>query len=91
MPRKKSRVRVYKPRSAKMWLEPLEKRELLAGPDFLAPTLGSSHPSPMGKGHALAPKPEEPLGGTIDYDSKPAPKSSPKRSKGGDDVIVFTV
>ncbi len=74
-----------------MWLEPLEKRELLAGPDFLAPTTGPSSSASSDKGHALAPKPEEPLGGLVDYNSKPAPKKSSKRRGGDDSVIVFTV
>ena len=71
-----------------MWIESLEKRELMAASDALLTPFESST-GPSKDGHALSAKQEEPFSGGINTESQGKTRRKESKSRGDDSVVVI--
>ena len=88
MAKKRSKVRVVRPRKGRMWIESLEKRELMAASDTLLTPFESS-PGPSRDGHALSARQEEPFSGVVNTESQGKTRNNESKSRGDDSVVVI--
>jgi len=71
-----------------MWIEPLEKRELMAASDALLTPFQSVEKAD-GEGHALSQKSDEPFSGGINTESRGKSRKEVGTSQGDDSVVVI--